>query len=37
MRDIARQVVFRRRLAGLLDQARLSDASVRASNSERGN
>jgi hypothetical protein len=30
VRDIAPQALFRRRLAGLLDQARLSDASVRA-------
>ena len=37
VRDIAPQALFRRRLAGLLDRARLSDASVRASNSERGN
>lgn len=29
MRDIAPQALFRRRLAGLLDQARLSDGSVR--------
>ncbi|MCV3209933.1 hypothetical protein OHD62_19005 [Mesorhizobium sp. YC-39] len=31
IRDIATQALFRRRLAGLLDQARLSDGSVRAS------
>jgi hypothetical protein len=30
VRDIAPQALFRRRLAGLLDRARLSDASVRA-------
>lgn len=30
VRDIAPQALFRRRLAGLLDQARLSDGSVRA-------
>ncbi|TIR28537.1 MAG: lipopolysaccharide biosynthesis protein, partial [Mesorhizobium sp.] len=30
VRDVAPQALFRRRLAGLLDQARLSDGSVRA-------